>query len=108
VSSFNKTLFERMRDMNRSRLERLREMHRIESEFGTELLSSENPSEATSICSRWMAKRLEIMANEQHAFATAWLGLLSEVIKDSKALASVAQSDVKISRSGADAEVSGG
>jgi hypothetical protein len=80
-TSFNIGLFERMRDMHRSWLERLREIRQLESDFGTKLLTAKSPSEATIICNEWMAKRLETVANEQQTFATAWIGLISDVLR---------------------------
>ena len=80
-TSFNTGLFERMQDMHRSWLERLREMRQIESDFGTRLLTAKSPSEATTICNEWMAKRLKTVANEQQTFGTAWIGLISDVLR---------------------------
>jgi hypothetical protein len=85
VTSFNNRLFERMRDMNRSWVERLREIHQIESDFGSKLLGAKSPTEATAICHDWMAKRLEVSAGEQRSFTTAWLGLISDVIRSTSA-----------------------
>ncbi len=80
MSDFNRSLFERMQDMNKSWLESLREIRKIESDFGSRLLIARNPAEATSVCNAWMTKRLETIANEQQAFATAWLALVSDVM----------------------------
>jgi hypothetical protein len=84
-TSFNTGLFDRMRNMNRAWLESLREIRQVESEYGARLLTAESPSEATAICNEWMGKRLEIVASEQKTFATAWLGLISDVIKSTSA-----------------------
>ena len=84
--SFNTGLFERMQDMNQSWLETLREIHQIESNFGARLLAAKTPSEATTICNEWMKKRLETVASDQQVFATAWLGLISDVIKSTSAV----------------------
>jgi hypothetical protein len=86
ISFFNTGLFERMQDMNRSWLERLREIRQIESDFGARLMAAKTPSEATTICNEWMTKRLETVASEQQVFATAWLGLISDVIKSTSGL----------------------
>jgi len=86
TANFNNGLFERMQDMNRSRLESLREIRQIESDFGNRLLTAKSPSEATTVCNEWMAKRLETVANEQKAFTTAWLGLISDVMKSTTAM----------------------
>jgi hypothetical protein len=81
MTSLNGSLFERMRDVNRSWLESLREIRQIESDFGNRLLAAKSSSEATAICNKWMAKRLETVAREQRAFTTAWLELISHVTK---------------------------
>jgi hypothetical protein len=78
---FNNCLFERMRDMNRSRLERLREIRQFELEFESRLLAARNHSEATEICNEWMKQRLEAVAIEQRAFTTAWLSVVSDMLK---------------------------
>lgn len=78
---FNNCLFERMRDMNRSRLERLREIRQFESEFESRLLAARNHNEATEICNEWMRQRMEAVAIEQRAFATAWLNVVSDMLK---------------------------
>jgi hypothetical protein len=83
---FNNHLFERMREMHRSWLERLQEIRQIESDFGTRLLTAKGPSEATSVCSEWMTKRVETVAREQQAFAAAWLGLISDATKATPAI----------------------
>jgi hypothetical protein len=72
--SFNAALFERMRNMHRAWLGALREMREIESEFGMRLLAAKNPSEATNICSEWMAKRAQVIASEHQAFAASLAG----------------------------------
>jgi hypothetical protein len=79
-SSFNASLFDRMRVMSRSWIERLRDVHQIEQDFGARLLAAKSPAEATSICHQWMAKRLEAVASEQKAFTSEWLGLVSDTI----------------------------
>jgi hypothetical protein len=81
TTDFNNGLFERMRGMNRSWLESLREIRLIESDFGSRLLTAKSPSEATTVCNEWMAKRLETVAREHQAFTTAWLALVSDVMK---------------------------
>jgi hypothetical protein len=91
--SFNTGLFERMQDMNWSWLERLREIRQIESDFGARLLAAKTPSEATTTCNEWMAKRLETVASEQQVFATAWLGLISDVIKSTSAVSGKASDE---------------
>ena len=96
--TFNNGLFERMRDMNRSRLERLRDIHRVDADFSSKLLFAKNPAEAIAVCSRWMAQRLEAVTNEQQSFATAWLGLVSDVGKTPEPLASE-EPDVVVWRS---------
>jgi hypothetical protein len=93
ISFFNIGLFERMRDMNRSWLERLREIRQIESDFGARLLAAKTPSEATTTCNEWMANRLETVASEQQVFATAWLGLISDVIKSTSAVSGKASDE---------------
>jgi hypothetical protein len=97
---FNKSLFERMQTMNRSRLDRLREIHRVEAEFGGQLLSARSPSEATTICGRWMATRLQTAADEHHAFAAAWLDLISDLVKNPTDIDDLAETDMVIWRSG--------
>jgi hypothetical protein len=77
----NAELFERMQDMHRSWIERLREIRQIESDFGSRLLNAKNPTEATMVCTEWMARRLETVASEQQTFATAWFGLISNAVK---------------------------
>ncbi len=79
-----------MQDMNRSWLERLRETRLIESQLGDRLLAAKNHSEATAICYEWMAKRIETVASEQQAFATAWLELISDVMKSTSAMSAKA------------------
>src|ERR1700677_2003686 len=78
--TFNNGLFERMREMNRSRLERLRDIHRVDADFSSKLMFARSPSEATAVCSEWMAKRLEAVRSEQQSFANAWLGLISDAV----------------------------
>ncbi|MES2292333.1 MAG: hypothetical protein V4527_03450 [Pseudomonadota bacterium] len=78
---FNNCLFERMRDMNRSRLERLREIRQFESVFESRLLAARTHSEATEICNEWMRQRMEAVAIEQRAFTTAWLNVVSDMLK---------------------------
>jgi hypothetical protein len=90
TTSFNGILFERMQDMNRSWLERLRETRLLESQFGDRLLAARSHSEATAICYEWMAKRIEKVASEQQAFATAWLELISDVMKSTSAMSAKA------------------
>jgi len=97
--NFNNGLFERMRDMNRSRLERLREIHRVDADFSSKLLFAKSPADAMAVCSRWMAKRLEAVTNEQQSFATAWLGLISDVGNNAAPLANADEADVVISQS---------
>jgi hypothetical protein len=80
----NAELFERMQDMHRSWIERLREIRQIESDFGSRLLNAKNPTEATMVCTEWMARRLETIAGEQQTFATAWLGLISNAVKSAR------------------------
>jgi hypothetical protein len=94
--NFNNGLFERMRDMNRSRLERLREIHRVDADFSSKLLFAKNPAEAMAVCSRWMAKRLEAVTNEQQSFATAWLGLISDAGSNPMPLAGADEPDAVI------------
>jgi hypothetical protein len=77
----NAELLERMRGMHRSWIERLREIRQIESDFGNRLLNAKTPSEAIMVCTEWMARRLETVAGEQQAFATAWLDLISNAVK---------------------------
>src|SRR5882757_8197711 len=84
---FNGDLFEQMRDMNRSWLERLREVRQLESEFGSRLLVGKNPAEAAAIRNNWIAKRLQSLAAEQQIFTTAWLGLVSHVVRSTSAMA---------------------
>jgi hypothetical protein len=95
---FNNGLFERMRDMNRSRLERLRDIHRVDADFSSRLLFAKNPAEAIIVCSRWMAQRLEAVTNEQQSFATAWLGLISDVGNNPEPLAGADEPDVVVWR----------
>jgi len=97
--NFNNGLFERTREMNRSRLERLRDIHRVDADFSSKLLFAKNPAEAMAVCSRWMAKRLEAVTNEQQSFATAWLGLISDVGNNPEPLASADEPDVVVWRS---------
>lgn len=78
---FSSTLFAKMQDVNRSWLERLRAIRDLETEYGTRLMSAKSPSEATTICNEWMAKRLEAVGNEHNAFTVAWLDLVSNTIK---------------------------
>jgi hypothetical protein len=80
----NAELFERMQDMHRSWIERLREIRQIETDFGSRLLNAKNPTEATMVCTEWMARRLETVAGEQQTFATAWLGLISNAVKSAR------------------------
>lgn len=77
-TAFSTGLFERMRRINRSWIERLREIHEIEQDFGSRLLAAKSPTEATTICHEWMAKRLEAVASEQQIFTSEWLGLVSD------------------------------
>ncbi|WMT73896.1 hypothetical protein [Bradyrhizobium sp. Ash2021] len=86
TTCLNATLFERMRDMHRSWLEGLQDIRQIESDFGSRLLNAKNPSEATTVCKEWMAKRLEIVAGEQQKFTTAWVGLISKVATSAPAV----------------------
>jgi hypothetical protein len=85
ATTFNDALFERIQAMNRSWLERLRDIRQIDADFGAKLLSAKTASDATIICNEWMAKRLEIVATEQQAFATAWFELLSHAAKPATA-----------------------
>lgn len=85
--SFNTILFERMQNMHRAWLGALREMRDIESECGMRLLAAKYPSEATNICSEWMAKRALVIASEHQAFAAAWLGLISDTMTSASAKA---------------------
>ncbi len=78
---FNNSLFERMRDMNRSRLEMLREIRQSESEFESRLLAASNHNEAIEICHEWMRHRLEAVAMEQRAFTAAWMNVVSDLLK---------------------------
>jgi hypothetical protein len=87
IVDLNGNLFEQMRDMNRAWLERLRETRQMESEFGSRLLVAKNPAEAAAICNDWMAKRLQSVAAEQQIFTTAWLGLVSHVVRSTSAMA---------------------
>jgi hypothetical protein len=91
--SFNTGLFDRMQDINQSWLERLREIRQIESKFGARLLAAKTPSEATTIYNEWMAKRLETVASEHQVFATAWIGLISDVIKSTPAVSGKASDE---------------
>ena len=86
--TFNDGLFERMRQMNRSRLERLRDIHRVDADFSSKLLFARSPSEATAVCSEWMARRLEAVTSEQQSFAAAWLGLISDAASNPAPVAS--------------------
>ena len=86
TTNLNSGLFERMQDMNRSWLESLREIRQIESHFGSRLLAARSESEATAVCKEWMAKRVQTVANEQQAFTTAWLDLISDVMKPRSAM----------------------
>jgi hypothetical protein len=72
--SVNIALFERMRSMHRAWLCTLRKVRAIESECGMRLLAAKSPSEATNICSEWMAKRAQVVASEHQAFADAYGG----------------------------------
>jgi hypothetical protein len=92
TTTFNNGLFERMQDMNRSWLERLREIREIEADFGAKLLTAKSPSEATTICNEWMAKRLETVASEQQTFTTAWLELVWDATKLTSAMSIEASS----------------
>jgi hypothetical protein len=86
ATSFKADVFERVRDMHRSWLERLQEMRQMESDFGSRLLTAKSPTEAASVCSEWMAKHAEAMASEQKTFATAWLGLILDVMTTASTL----------------------
>jgi hypothetical protein len=74
TANVNADLFKRVRDMRRAWLERLRETRRIESDFGRRLLTAKDSAEATSVCSEWMENHVEA------TFATAWLGLIFDVM----------------------------
>lgn len=76
--SLKTDLIDRMQRMHRARIERMREMHDVESDFTAQLLSAHSPSEATTICRKWMAKRIEFLVSEQQAVASAWLELISD------------------------------
>ena len=80
-SSFNNSLFERMREMNRSWLESLREIHQIELIFESRLLAARSQAEAADICGEWMKQRLDAVAVEQRRFTAAWLEVVSDVMK---------------------------
>jgi hypothetical protein len=81
LSTFNSNLFERMRYMNRSRLERLREIRQFESDFESRLLAARSHTEATDICREWRRQRLEAAAIEQRTFTSAWLDVVSDMLK---------------------------
>jgi hypothetical protein len=85
MKDFKSDLFERMQDMNRAWLERLREIRQIESDFGSRLLTAKSSSEAATVCNEWMARRLETVAGVQQAFTTAWIELMSELMKSTSA-----------------------
>jgi hypothetical protein len=98
ATAFNDGLFERIQAMNRSWLERLRDIRQIDADFGAKLLNAKTASDATIICNEWMAKRLEIVATEQQAFAIAWFELLSHAAKPAAAkFANGADSDWRAS-----------
>ena len=94
--TFNNGLFERMKDMNRARLERLRDIHQVDADFSSKLLFAKNPSEATALCGEWMANRLEAVTREQQSFATAWLGLVSDAVKNGAPATSFDEPDVVV------------
>ncbi len=48
------------------------------------LAASKTPSVAVLLCSEWMAKRLEIIAQEQKDFAHVWVQLLLDVMAGDK------------------------
>jgi len=96
--TFNSDLFERMRQMNRSRLERLRDIHRVDADFSSKLMFARSASEATAVCSEWMARRLEAVTSEQQSFATAWLGLISDAGNNAAAVAGLDDLEVVITQ----------
>jgi len=78
--TFNAHLFEQMRGMHRTWLEKLREIRDLELDYGSRLMAAKNPSEAINFCSKWMVKRMAIVAHEQRMFASSWARLLSDMM----------------------------
>jgi hypothetical protein len=70
-------LFERVEQINRAWLESMRQMRRAEAEFSIRLFTCRGKGDAMVLCNQWMAKRLEILAAEQHLFATCWTDLVA-------------------------------
>jgi hypothetical protein len=95
VKHFRDGMFERMQGMNRAWIERLRQIRQIEGEYGARLLGAKTSHEATAICNEWMAKRLEVVAGEQQAFVTAWLQLVSGVLKSTSESPAVASEETR-------------
>ena len=90
----NAHLFEQMRGMHRAWLEKLREIRDLELDYGSRIMAAKNPSEAASVCSEWMVKRMVIVAHEQRMFASSWARLLSDMMgKQSAVSAGIAERD---------------
>ncbi len=81
TGAVSRLLFDHMQDISRSWLEQLRTIRALQAEYGGRLMRAKTPSEAAAICNEWMARRIEVLANEQKSFTTAWLGLLGAAMK---------------------------
>ena len=79
----NSVLLDKFQAINRTWLERLDEARQVESEFGAKLMKAKAPSEAVAICNAWMAKRVELLAQEQREFGTAWADIVSGTVQAS-------------------------
>ena len=77
LSGNRKRLFQRVEQINRAWLESMREMRRAEAEFSVRLFSCNTKDSALALCDQWLAKRREIIANEQLVFDESWRQLLS-------------------------------
>jgi hypothetical protein len=46
-------------------------------------MKAKTPSEAMTVCNAWMAKRVELLAQEQREFGTAWADIVSGTVQAS-------------------------
>jgi hypothetical protein len=79
----NTALLDKFQEINRTWLGRLDEARQVESEFGAKLMKAKTPSEAMAVCNAWMAKRVELLAQEQREFGTAWADIVSGTVQAS-------------------------
>lgn len=54
-------------------LDQMAAMRRVEAEFATELVRARTASEALSVCSGWLAKRVDSLVAVEHRLLDLWL-----------------------------------